>query len=365
MSQELHFRCVVLPGGEERDIFVRNGRISFVSDQDARTVIDHGYAIPGLVDAHAHLPFASPGPPDGSLGDKAEASARKQLSEGVLLVRDPGGPTPPHLTGTSDLPRIITAGRFLAKPGRMFPDHGQIEVPEEQVPEAAEQQLKAGVSWVKLIGDFPVPGEGFKTSFATETIMEVVRRIHALDARVAIHAITEQTIESAVDAGVDTIEHGLMVSADQAAIMAKNGSALVPTMVSTGAWLPGVLERMGAPDEQIKHTAVAVMRHAQTVHAAWETGVTILAGTDAGLVPHGMARDEVRLLSEAGIPPTAALAAGSWGARKYLGVPGIEEGAPADLVVFARNPLENPAALAEPAVIVRDAQIVLSPQGAR
>lgn len=101
------------------------------------------------------------------------------------------------------------------------------------------------------------------------------------------------------------------------------------------------------------------------MHAAWETGVTILAGTDAGLVPHGMARDEVRLLSEAGIPPTAALAAGSWGARKYLGVPGIEEGAPADLVVFARNPLENPAALAEPAVIVRDAQIVLSPQGAR
>jgi hypothetical protein len=69
--------------------------------------------------------------------------------------------------------------------------------------------------------------------------------------------------------------------------------------------------------------------------------VKILAGTDAGMNPHGVVAQEIRLLHSFGLPAAAAVAAGSWEARAFLGLPGIEVGAPADLVVFPDDPLED------------------------
>ncbi len=358
MTVSLHLRGLVLADGVERDIFVRDGVFTLDAGEDARTVLDGGYIIPGLVDTHAHLPFTSPTSPELSWEEQAEASALAQRDAGVLAIRDPGGPTPPSLGSKTSLPRIVTAGRFLGVPGRTVPGSGQIELPEEEIPEAAEEQFKASGSWVKLIGDFPVPDQGFKTSFSVETLTEVTKRIHVLGGRVAIHAIITETIEAAVEAGVDTIEHGLMVTSDQAVAMADRGVALVPTMVTTGVW-PGLLEQLKAPDRRIRETLAAIERQPEAVRTAWEAGVTLLAGTDAGrLIPHGLVRDEVQLLASAGIAAKDALAAASWKARSYLGLRGIEDDAPADLVAFKRNPLKDPGALAEPELILLDGQVI-------
>ncbi|MGH2762694.1 MAG: amidohydrolase family protein [Thermoleophilaceae bacterium] len=361
-AERLHIRGVILPSGQERDLFVCDGRFSFEPCGDARTVLDHGYLLPGLVDAHTHLAFHSPAPADATWEVAALASAQVELDAGVLTLRDPGGPTPAGLIGPhSGLPRTITAGRFLAAPGRMFPAHGQREATDEELPAAAEEQLRAGDGWVKVIGDFPVRGIGFEPSFRSETLAAVAERVHRLGGRVAIHAVSVEAIGAAVEAGVDSIEHGLMIRPDQAATLAAQGGALTPTMISTPGWLPGALRQFDVPKEEIRRIAAAVERHPVTVREAWQTGLTVLAGTDAAIVAHGLVRDEVHLLASAGIPIEAALAAGSWKAREFLGLPGIEEGAPADLVAFARHPLEDPGTLAVPILKVLDGRLVPAP----
>ncbi len=87
----IHIHGTVLPAGVVQDIFVSGDCITFQGTADADTILDGGYLIPGLVDAHAHLSFASPAEDDATWADKARASAMIQLEAGVLVVRDPGG----------------------------------------------------------------------------------------------------------------------------------------------------------------------------------------------------------------------------------------------------------------------------------
>lgn len=362
MGEGFHVNGLVLPGGVERDVFIERGTITFDPVADARTLMEGAFLLPGLVDVHSHLPFNGPAPEGASWDEAARASARVELEAGVLAVRDPGGPTPIGIGPSEGLPRTITAGRFLAAPDHMFPEHGQRDVTDEEVADAAEEQFRASGSWVKLIGDFPIPGQGFETSFKPDALVEVAARVHSLGGKVAIHAIMAETIEAAVAAGFDSIEHGLMTRPEQAAAMAEKGIALVPTMISTPGWLPGVLQQMGIPDPEVRQIADAVEGHESTVRTAWEAGATILAGTDAGIVAHGLVRTEVRMLREAGIPTEIALGAGSWRARGFLGLPGIEEGAPADIVAYDRNPMDDLEILSTPSLIVLDGNVIRSPE---
>jgi len=150
----------------------------------------------------------------------------------------------------------------------------------------------------------------------------------------------------AVAAGPDSIEHGTFASADLVAGMADRGIALTPTV---GAVLGPLPE--DAPAAARERSARARDAVDGLVRHAWEAGVTLLAGTDAEL-PHGQIRREIELLTARGVSPHAALGAGSWTARRFLGLPGIEEGAAADLVAFRRDPREDLAVLAEPSLIV-------------
>jgi imidazolonepropionase-like amidohydrolase len=363
MEKTLHIRGLLLPDGKERDLFVRDGRITFETTADAETILDGGYVIPGLVDAHAHLPFAGPAP-DGPWEEKARANARAQLDAGVLALRDPGGPTPREIGPAEGLPRTYVAGRFLAVPGGMFPDHGAREMPEEQIPDAAEEELEFSGAWVKLIGDFPGSGGRIESRFKPETLAEVARRVHAGGGRVTIHAFLPETIDAVIDAGFDCVEHGVMLQPDQARAMAEREMALVPTISGLENW-PEILGMFSAPADEIERAAKAIEAHPGTVRTAWEAGVTVLAGTDAGLIDHGLVRNEVSALVAAGIPIDYALGAASWKARAFLGLPGLEEGGFADLVAFERNPLEDPSVLADPSLIVLDGTIVRSPVGAK
>src|SRR5581483_11878915 len=116
---------------------------------------------------------------------------------------------------------------------------------------------------------------------------------------------------------------------------------------------------LGASEEGLAPLREAVNRLPDLVREAAGAGVTVLAGADAGMAPHGLIREEIRRLRRAGLEPDRALGAASWAARSWLGLPGIEEGAPADLVAYRRNPLEHLDALAEPALIMLDGRIVL------
>jgi len=98
----------------------------------------------------------------------------------------------------------------------------------------------------------------------------------------------------------------------------------------------------------------------EVVGAAHEAGVPVYAGTDAGgVLPHGLIAEEVATLATYGLSPSDALGAASWRAREWLGLSGrLQEGAEADFVVYAQDPLADLRALADPRCIVLRGTVV-------
>src|SRR5262249_56084440 len=105
---------------------------------------------------------------------------------------------------------------------------------------------------------------------------------------------------------------------------------------SEGAW--EFAAGMGFRPDTRGWMRAAIDAQPATVARAAAGGVTVLAGTDAGQGPHGVIVDQITMLADAGMPVTAAIGAGSWTARRWLGLAGLESGAPADLVLYDADP---------------------------
>ena len=161
-------------------------------------------------------------------------------------------------------------------------------------------------------GDDPVPAAVLRAA---------ADRVHAVGGRLAVHSPHQSGGTAAVEAGVDTLEHGMGLDADLLDRMAAQGTVLTPTLSVLTASLAEVSKR---PDSLHKRWYVqGAGAHPALTAAAAEAGVTLLAGTDSR--PHGRVADEVRALAAAGVPPHQALAAASWSARSFLGLPGLTE----------------------------------------
>lgn len=356
-------RGTVLPGGELREVFVAGGRFTFEPVEGAATLLEDAVLLPGLVDVHAHLALSSPAPSGASARERAEASARAQLDAGVLAVREPGSPDRASVGIGPELglPRTTSAGHFLAPPARYFPGLAR-EVHDDELPDAAEEEMRASGAWAKVVGDSPIPGPGVTRTFGAAALAEAAARVHAAGGRIAIHCALPDVIQDAIDAGFDSLEHGSFLQLDQVAAAAERGVAWVPTR-SIETAIRGMVRGAGAPPEVVRDFEQRLDRQPEALRAAAAAGITILAGTDAGMGPHGMIRHEVELLLAAGLPPEISIGAASWTARTWLGLPGIEEGAPADLVAFRSDPREDPAALADPALVILDGTLVRDPRG--
>ena len=352
----LHLAGVVLPEGEQRDLWVRDGRITFEPVPGAETVVRSGWIVPGLVDAHCHIGLSPAGHADRA-GQRAQGYADRDA--GALLVRDAGSPVDTRwLDDVDDAPRILRAGRHLARTKRYIRDLA-IELEPEELADEIAKQAAVGDGWVKIVGDWIDRSVGdLAPEWPRETVIEAVRRAHAAGAKVAVHTFGEEALPDLLAAGVDSIEHGTGLTEDLIALMAAHGTALVPTLINidhfpeiadSAARFPVYAARMRRLHESSR----------PRLRAAYEAGVPIYAGTDAGsMIEHGRIVDEVRELALAGMATVDALGAASWRAREWLGLPGIEEGAPADLVVYDADPLADLAALVEPGRIVLKGTIV-------
>lgn len=350
-----HVHGVVFPERVERDLLVTEaGTITYGRDPSAPTLFAGGYLIPGLVDSHAHLTVGVPGGPNASPEVRARVGARRNLEAGVLVVREMGAPDHASigLGPAHGLPRVFSSGRWIGAPGRMN-DGWALECDGEQLPDAAASEARLSGGWAKIIGDWRRPDEyRLRPSYEAAALARAVSRVHAEGGRIAIHAILNETIEMAISAGPDSIEHGLLINDDQAAAMAERGIALVPT-IRTFVVEPPPSSDDARPHDVLAEWEAAKAEQPDRVRAAHEAGVTILAGTDDD-VPYGAVHQEVYELVHAGVPVEAALGAASWTARRFLGLRGIEEGAPADIVAFVRDPLDDVTAITEPQLIVLD-----------
>ena len=371
-----HLRAIVLPYGDApTDLWIAAGRIRTRPLDGAEPLApEGGYVLPGLVDAHVHLvgnrnhkelPAGSRKVIDRNRGDF--------LRRGVLLLRDMGAftrhdaerPATLGLPRDDGLPPVIAAGQPLAPPG-VFTGIQEATAPEELEAHATRRARDQGAPWVKVILDnFPpqlepaVDGVPGMVNYGEAELRAATQAVHAAGARVAVHAFTPEAAAAAVAAGVDSIEHGWGLDATLIEEMARRGIAWTPTLTIDTSMLEMAAGARGyAPNAAVdRWLREAVERIEPLVVRARRLGVALLAGTD-GLEP---VTREVARLQRAGLEPTDALATASSGARETLGEPGLEDGAPADLVWFANDPRESPELLERPdLVLLRGERIALA-----
>jgi imidazolonepropionase-like amidohydrolase len=340
----------------EPEAWVVGGRVTFdrpAADPDAR--ID-GWALPGLVDAHCHVGLG----PDGAVDEPAtRAQAEADRDTGVLLIRDAGSPADTRwIDAEPDLPRLVRAGRHVARTRRYLRHVGAEVEPDGLVAEVRRQAAR-GDGWVKLVGDWIDRDAGdLAPCWPDAELAAAVAAAHALGARVTAHCFGTESLPGLLAAGVDGVEHGTGFTPGLAARAAGAGVAVVPTLVQIDTF-PGLAAR----GEARFPAWAARMRdlHARrddTVEMLHAAGVPLFAGTDAGSVlPHGRIAHEIaRLAGVLGAGP--AVAAASWEARRWLGRPGPVEGAPADLVVLPGDPLVDVRVTAAPIAVVLRGRVV-------
>jgi imidazolonepropionase-like amidohydrolase len=354
-----HLRGVLLPGDDEVDLWVADGVLSTSPVEGARRLVDGAFLVPGLVDAHCHVGLGPDGPVDL---DEAAVQAETDRDAGTLLIRDCGVPIDNSaLQDRDDLPRIVRAGTHLARPKRYLPHVGLELEHEEQLPDAVAEQAKRGDGWVKLIGDWIDRETGdLRPLWSDAVLAEAVAAAHGHGARVTAHVFSADAIPGLLAAGIDCLEHATGVSDESIAEMAGRGVALVPTLINIEHF-PTIAERAAA-----KFPTYA--RHMRSLHAglrgrigaAIDAGIPVYAGTDAGgLVAHGRIVDEIAALHAIGMSRSDAIAAASWRARRWLGLPttvdgsgGTVDGTPADLLVYDADPRLDLEVLRRPARIV-------------
>jgi imidazolonepropionase-like amidohydrolase len=354
----LHVRGVVLPGREHHDVWIRDGRITYEPVSGAESV-GSGWILPGLVDLHCHVGLDAQG---AVPRDEAERQALADRDAGVLLLRDAGSAADTRWADErTDLPRIVRAGRHIARTKRYIRNYGWEIEPEELVA-YVEQEARRGDGWVKLVGDWIDRDRGdLGPCWPREALDAAIARAHELGTRVTAHVFGEDALPDLIDAGIDGIEHGTGLSDDLIARMAERGVSMVPTLVNI-ANFPTYADQ----GESKFPSYAATMRRLHerrydTVRSAHEAGVPVYAGTDAGgVLPHGLLAREVLELVAAGVPALDAVAGASWSARAYLlgGSGQLDEGAPADLCVYAADPTVEPQTLLEPRRIVLNGRVV-------
>jgi imidazolonepropionase-like amidohydrolase len=372
---------------ERAGVLVDDGRIEWVGTharaprrarQAEEIASDGGTLTPGLIDCHVHLCF------DGEANFVGEAlvsepyaavkcvrNGERQLAAGVTTVRDLGGLGAvvcevgrAIADGRVPGPRVIASGQALTITG----GHGwnsfarQVDGPDA-VRLAVREQMRSGARSIKIVatGGVLTPGVTVDfTAFTAEEVEAAVDEAHKWGVPIAAHAIGRTGIEHCVRAGIDSIEHGAQITPEIARDMKARGTFQVPTISA----LRGIVDH----PEDVPAYAVAKGREIldmakDAFGRAMRAGVRHACGTDAGTPhnPHGSAPEEVRRMVEWGMAPVKALRAATSNAAELLRVGDagtVEEGKVADLVLWAENPAEDPAALRSPRLVMRAGDVV-------
>lgn len=354
MSEVLHLRGPILAGPDDvrAQAWVVDGVIAYAPPPGQHDVTSiAGWVLPGYVDAHCHVGLG----PRGAVSDvEAEDQARTDRDHGTLLIRDAGSAADTRwIDERDDLPKIIRAGRHIARTRRYIKNYGH-EVDPDQLVSRVRAEARAGDGWVKLVGDWIDRDAGDLTPcWPIATLTEAVAAAHEEGARVTAHCFGQESLYDFAAAGTDCIEHATGLEPETISQFATQGIAIVPTLINISNF-PDFAAAAGEkfPRYRDRMLDLHARRH-ETIGAAHEAGVPIFVGTDAGgHIGHGLVPQEALELHRAGLSPVEVLGAATWQARQWLGRPGLDEGDPADLVVLTSDPREDLRVLSDPAAIV-------------
>ena len=324
--------------------------------------------LPGLIDCHVHLVWnGSHDPKVIMLRESAEKTAIRallhafeELMHGVTTVRDVGGPYKATLAVRDAIreglfigPRILAAGLAIEMTGGHARDLGlEVDGPHE-ARKGVRTMLRAGVDLIKLMATGGVYTEGEEpgsTQLTVEEMSAAVEEAHKAGRKVAAHAEGLQGILNAIDAGVDTIEHGNFLDEEAAKRMVAGGQVLVPTL-SPFYRMAQLGTAGGIPEYAARKAKQVVSGSFHAIDLAKKHGIPIATGTDDGSprLPHGVLVYELELLVHAGLSPLEALNSATAVAAKACGlsdqVGTLEPGKSADFVGVSGDPLHDISAL--------------------
>jgi imidazolonepropionase-like amidohydrolase len=326
-----------------------------------------GYVVPGLADLHCHVGIGQDG--EGTTLDGARAQARTDRDTGVLLIRDAGSiidTTPLQREypssaidpadaqpGPDPMPRLIRCGRHVARTRRYLKGYAR-EVEPAQLERTVAQEAGRSDGWVKLVGDWIDRTEGDLTPcWSADDFRRAADAAHAAGARITTHTFDEDTLPSVLAAGFDCLEHatGLTDATIRAASAA--GTPVVTTLVNVGEFETYARQGERKFPRYATHMRRLRAGRYERTRDAHDAGIPLLVGTDAGgVLGHGIIHDELDELARCGLDGTEILQAASWGPRRFLGVPGLQDGDPADLLVLAADPRTDHRTLRRPRKIL-------------
>ena len=388
----------------DQGILVSGERILAVGPWDslrgrsAARVIDLSsqVVLPGLIDAHTHLLANIPDVANGYTlmlatrgaayrALEGAAHARATLMAGVTTVRDVESEGSGYAdvalrdaiaAGLVEGPRMLVATRGIAAVGGYLPmginpDLAEVLAGAEMVSgvedarRAAREQIRGGADLLKVYADWPDRRLGkSRPTLTVDEIRAVVEEAHKGGRKVAAHAQTAAGIVNAVNAGVDSIEHGF--EADEAALklMASRNVPLVPTISPIQRWA----EQATGEGRELAARRLESLR--KMLASARRLKVRLVCGSDpAERAAHGRNVEELVAMARLGVPPLEVLRAATVDAAALLDLSSeigtLEVGKQADLIAVEGNPLEDVAALRKVSLVMRAGKVyreVASPQ---
>ena len=342
-------------------------------------VIDLGDStlLPAFIDAHTHL--------SGESGDNwyqeyfqnlmrqpteqallASTYARKTIEAGFTTVRDVGSANYIDVglrnainNGWVEGPRMLvavhaiggTAGHADADPippSRGIAQQGPIDGVCNGAAEcraAVRYQIKYGADVIKFMpsgGVLSLSDPVDAPELSQEEMNAIVEEGHHWGRKVAAHCHGDTAARMAVQAGVDSIEHGSFIKPETLAVMKERGVYLVPTLLA-GAWIGEKIDKF--PPSIAAKGKAALAARSDMFRSALKAGVKVAFGTDSGVSPHGLNAREFALMTALGMSPAGALRAATTVAAALLGVDDrlgtIAAGKLADIVAVPGNPLDD------------------------
>lgn len=365
----------------------------FVKAEEGDTVIDlkHATVMPGLMDMHVHLSSQHGGPQtyldrfslnEADYALRAANYAKITLDAGFTTVRNLGDSYYETVAlrnaiskGIATGPRIYTVGKSIATTGGhadpsngishlLRPDVGPkqgVVNGEVEAREAVRSRYQDGADLIKITatgGVLSVAKSGQNPQFMTDELEAIVDTAKDYGMTVAVHAHGKEGMKRAIEAGVDSIEHGTHMDEEIRNLMVANGTYYVPTIMA-GKFVADKAKIDGYFPELVRPKAAAIGPLIQkTFEKAHKAGVKIAFGTDSGVSAHGDNGQEFALMVEAGMAPADALRSATINSAQLLGVSDIlgtlEAGKLADIVAVSGNPLDDISLMESVSFVMKD-----------
>ncbi|HIN35985.1 MAG TPA: amidohydrolase family protein [Dehalococcoidia bacterium] len=321
--------------------------------------------IPGMIDCHEH--FTGDGGTDVMdrlLNDTAEeftlkavGNCRRSLMSGVTTARDVGARFGVNINiakqtaaGAVFGPRIIASGEWFQYPGTWPAGLTRTTETPEELLLGIQDMIQRGAGLIKVGATGFRPDGAQFPSMSREALDAAVRAAHDAGLKIAAHCHGFEGTLLAVEAGIDSIEHGTYVDEPTVRLMAEKGTYMVPTM-STWDARERLAIQAGLSKDQMADVYDRKENSIASFKRALQAGVIIATGTDAGGSParHGFVAREIELMVDNGMTPQAALEASTRVASELLGVQEqvgtIEVGKQADMVLIDGDPHSDIGAL--------------------